>query len=45
MMDRSSKLALRTGDELKGVAKAEQDRQQRPNSTQLSSRLTVSKLI
>ena len=29
MMDCSSKLALRTGDQLKSVAKAEQDRQQR----------------
>src|SRR5712664_2662953 len=31
MMDCSSKLVLRTGDQLKSVAKAEQDSQQRPH--------------
>src|SRR5216683_4815316 len=31
MMDCPSKLVLRTGDQLKSVVKAEQDRQQRPH--------------
>jgi hypothetical protein len=30
MMDISSKLALRIGDQIKSAAKAEQDRQERP---------------
>ncbi|SRR5260370_372785 len=45
MIDCSSKLGLRVGDQLKSVAEAEQDRQKRPSSVQFSSRLTVSKRI
>jgi hypothetical protein len=44
-MDRSSKLALGIGDQIKSAGKAEQDREQRPNSIQFSSKLIVSKLI
>jgi hypothetical protein len=43
-MDSASQLALRIGDQVKSAGKAEQDRQQRPISIQLSKRLIVSKL-
>jgi len=45
MMDCSSKFALRTGDQLESAGKTEKDRQERPICNQLSSKLTVSKLI
>jgi hypothetical protein len=44
-MDRSSQLALGTGDQVKSVGKAAQVASRAPNSIQFSSRLIVSKLI